>query len=66
MCGDRPKGGEGGMHRGKGSTLRHYEGEARKGGWLMSRIRWIFFQLDQHEESCKWRRFAYAVIRRTG
>lgn len=77
---DTPKSGEGGMHRGKGSTLKHYQNEERKlwgednnrrGSWFSNHawfqelknggikewFKWVFTDLSNHEESCKWRRF---------
>lgn len=66
---------EGGPPRSKKATKRHYERQAKKGGfWFNSDgwqtliylgpvawFRWVFIDLDHHAADCKWVRFAKVV-----
>jgi hypothetical protein len=68
-----PGRGEGGLPRGKQSTKRWYDDQAKKGGWFFRSLgyrtlrlfgpvqwfKWVFLQLDQHEASCRWRKLCY-------
>lgn len=50
----------------KQATADHYQQqvndmtpeEKRRAGWWFS---WLFFKLDQHESTCRWRRFVRLV-----
>jgi hypothetical protein len=59
---------EGGGPRSKKATLKHYNRQNKRGGWLFGTVgwdtltsagpkawfRWTFLELDQHAPDCRW------------